>query len=275
VGQTIGGALSTNDQVQVGSNSRSYYFDAYSFTGVAGTGLAFDLRATTFDPALILYKRESNGALTPVAADDDLGGLGDGEIVNSNALLLTAITETREYVLFVTSSDDNPGGRGGYTLRIIGNSMQNIAYGATVNGQIAAGDLQTAAGDYLDAYWFAGAGGDRVQIKMASTSFDSFLILNKNNGATVAADDNGGGGQDAQIVFTLPETGLYVIVATPFAPNLTGGYTLELTRLTGLASVTESPLAELGRATRLNHEAKGANDDSRFQQFANRRIVER
>jgi hypothetical protein len=114
-----------------------------------------------------------------------------------------------------------------------------------------------------------------VQIKMASTSFDSFLILNKNNGATVAADDNGGGGQDAQIVFTLPETGLYVIVATPFAPNLTGGYTLELTRLTGLASVTESPLAELGRATRLNHEAKGANDDSRFQQFANRRIVER
>lgn len=275
IGQTIGGALTADDQVVVGANFHSYYFDAYSFTAAAGTGVVFDLRASTFDPAVILYKREPNGALTAVAADDDLGGLGDGAIVNNNALLLTAIPETREYVLFVTSSESDPGGRGGYTLRLIGNSMQNIAYGATVNGQIAAGDLQTAAGDYLDGYWFAGVGGDRVQIKMASASFDSLLILNKNNGATVAADDNSGGGQDAQITFTLPETGVYVIVATPFAPNRTGSYTLSLTRTTGLTAETESPLADLGRAARLNHEVKGANDDARFQQFANRRIVER
>ncbi len=275
IGQTIGGALSADDQVVIGSNFRTYYFDAYSFTAAAGTGVVFDLRASTFDPALILYQREANGALTPVAADDDLGGLGDGDIVNDNALLLTAIPETREYVLFVTSSEDNPGGRGGYTLRLIGNSMQSIAYGATVNGQIAAGDLQTAAGDYLDAYWFAGAGGDRVQIKMTSASFDSFLILNKNNGSAVAFDDNSAGGQDAQLTLTLPETGVYVIVATPFAPNRTGNYTLALTRSNNLATANELPLAELGRAARMIHETKGANDDVRFRQFANRRIVER
>ena len=274
IGQTIGGALTTDDQVLLGANFRTYYFDAYSFTAAAGTGVAFDLRASTFDPALVLYKRETNGTLTAVASDDDLGGLGDGDIVNNNALLLTAVPETREYILVVTSSEDNPGGRGGYTLRLIGNSMQSVAFGATVNGQIAAGDLQTAAGDYLDAYWFAGVGGDRVQIKLASAAFDSLLLLNKNNGATVAADDNSGGGQDAQITFTLPETGVYVIVATPFAPNRTGNYTLSLTRLNNLAAEGEPALAELGRAARLTREGKGANDDSRFQEFANRRIVE-
>jgi hypothetical protein len=275
IGQTIGGALTPTDQVQRSANGQTYFFDAYSFTAGAGTSLAVDLRSTLFDAAVLLYKRNADGTLKPVAADDDLGGLGDGDIVNNNALLLTVIQESGEYVIFVTSADDNPSGIGGYTLRLIGDSMQNISYGATVNGQIAAGDLQTSAGDLLDAYWFAGVGGDKVQIKMSSASFDSLLILNRNTGATVAADDNSGGGQDAMISFTLPDTGVYVIVATPFAPNRVGAYTLTLARTNNLLPEALANVADPARAARLNREAKGANDDSRFESFANRIVVGR
>lgn len=273
IGQTVNGVLSADDQVFLSTDFRAHYFDAYRFTATAGTGVIFDLRSSAFDAALILYKRESNGKLTMVAADDDLGGLGDGDIVNRNALLMTAFSESREYVLFVTTSDDNPDGRGNYVLRLIGNSMQNIAYGATVNGQIAAGDLQTAAGDYLDAYWFAGAEGDRVQINMSSSGFDSFLILNRNKGTRLASDDDSGGGQDASINFRLPETGVYVIIATPFSPNKVGSYSLTLTKGSSLANEAESARDEAGRSVRLNSNAKLANDEARFEQFFLRRVA--
>ncbi|MGE0884718.1 MAG: DUF4394 domain-containing protein [Blastocatellales bacterium] len=277
IGQTIGGALSPDDQVLIGPNFRTYFFDAYSFSASSGTSLAIDLRSSSFDPTVIIYRRAADGRLTAVAADDDLGGLGDGDIVNNNALLFTTIEQNGDYVLFVTSSDDNPNGTGGYSLRVIGNAMQNISYGAMVNGQIAIGDLQTAAGDYLDAYWFAGSGGDRVQIKMSSASFDSLLILNRNSGIPVDADDNSGGGQDALISVTLPQTGIYVIIATPFAPDRVGNYTLTLMRTNGLTD-DDSPLAvkaEPGRESMLKSEAKGANDENRFERYAARRVIER
>ncbi|HQR36141.1 MAG TPA: PPC domain-containing protein, partial [Blastocatellia bacterium] len=273
-GQTITSGLSPDDQVLAAPDGRTYFFDAYRFTAVANTTLAVDLRSSVFDAATMLYKRNAAGTLDLVAVDDDLGGLGDGDIVNDNALLLTAIQESAEYVLFVTSAEDNPNGTGGYTVRLIGNAMQNIAYGATVNGQIAATDLQTSAGDYLDAYWFAGVLGDKVQIRMNSTGFDSLLILNRNTGATVAADDNSAGGTNSLINFTLPETGVYVILATPFAPNLTGAYTLTLTRASGLQREVlgdETESVETVRASRLN----SLSDDSRLERFANRRIVVR
>lgn len=273
-GQSIGTALSADDQVLAAPDGRTYFFDAYRFTAVATTTLAADLRSQLFDASVLLYKRNASGALDLIAADDDLGGLGDGDIVNDNALLLTTIQEAGEYVLFVTSSEDDPNGTGAYTLRLIGNAVQAIAYGATVNGQIAPGDLQTSAGAYLDAYWFAGIQGEQVQIRLNSTAFDPALILNRNNGATVAADDNGGGGTNSLINFTLPETGVYMIVATPLSPNLTGAYTLSLTRSTGLQSEAlsdEAVTIETGRTDRLN----GLSDASRLERFANRRVVVR
>jgi len=276
VGQSVVGALSSDDQISTGPSGGTFYFDAYRFTAAAGTGVAIDLRSSLFDAAVLLYKRSADGSLTLIAADDDLGGLGDGDIVNNNALLLTSIQESGDYVILVTSADDSPGATGGYTLRLIANAVQNISYGATVNGQIAGDDLQTAAGDLLDAYSFAGVAGDRIQIKMSAATFDSLLILNKNNGAIIASDDDSGGGKDSLIGFTLPETGLYVVIATPFAPNRTGNYSLTLNRITNAAS--EPAIAEhagIGRAARLTREAKGANDTDRFERFAARRVVER
>ncbi|MGE0133004.1 MAG: DUF4394 domain-containing protein [Blastocatellales bacterium] len=281
LGQTIGGALSADDQILRDDAGRTFFFDAYRFTATSATGLAIDVRSPVFDAAAVLFKRNTDGSLTPLATDDDLGGLGDGDVVNDNALLLTVLQENGEYVLFVTSAENDENGAGGYTVRLVGNAIQPTGVGATVNGAIAASDLQTAAGDFLDALWFAGAGGDRVQITMSSSAFDPLLILNRNNGDNVAADDNSGGGasgKDSQITTTLPETGVYVIVATPFAPNATGAYTLSLARVTSLSPEVEAEanLRQPGRAVMLKNitpDSEEVNLDSRFDRLTSRRVV--
>ncbi len=283
MGQTIGGALSSDDQVMRDEAGRTFFFDAYRFTATSGTGVAVDVRSTVFNAAAMLYKRNAaDGSLRLLASDDNLGGLGDGDFVNDNAMLLSALQESGEYVLFVTSSPSNENGVGGYTVRLVGNAIQAASYGANISGAIAAGALQTAAGDYLDGYWFTGVAGDRVQIRMSSTAFDPLLILSRNNGEPYAADDNGGGGTTAQITTTLPETGVYVIVATPFAPAITGAYTLAVSRVTSAtpaeaaeASPIEFAPSRVLMLRSLSPNAEDATEGSRFDHFATRRVIVR
>ncbi|MDX2033045.1 MAG: DUF4394 domain-containing protein [Blastocatellia bacterium] len=276
-GQTIGGALSADDQVLRDEAGRTYFFDAYRFTATAGTGIAVDVRSTVFDAAAILYKRNGDGSLTPLASDDDLGGLGDGAIVNGNALLLTALQESGEYVIFVTSATSDENGQGGYTVRLAGNAIQQIAYGANLTAAIAGGDLQTAAGVLLDGYFFAGTAGDRVQIQISSPSFDPLLLLSRNTGDPLAFDDNGGGGTSSLLTTQLPATGVYVIVATPFAANAAGGYTLSLSRATtALQADQAEPLSSgAGRPLLLKQLDPERMEEARFGRFATRRVIER
>lgn len=270
LGQTITGALTADDQVQT-DGSRSFFFDAYRFTATAGSAVAIDVRSTAFDAVALLYRRAANGALTLVAADDDLGGLGDGSVVNGNALLFSVL-EAGDYVLYVSSADDAPSATGAYTVRLTGTAAQAISYGAMVNGTFAAGDQQTAAGVFLDAYSFTGTAGDRVQIRMSSSAFDSFLIFNSNDGDFITADDNSGGGQDALITLTLPRTGTYVIIATAFAPNRTGSYTLALTQVTSAVAEPADEAEASGRVTSLTRASKDGVNASRFAQFAARQM---
>ena len=283
-GQLITGQLTTDDQITTGGDGsgRTYFFDAYSFTANATTGVALDLRSQLFDASVLLYKKAANGTLTLLAADDNLGGLGNGNLDNTNSLLLTVVPGSGDYVIFVTSADDNPNATGGYTLRLTGSVIQPISYGANLTAaSIATTDLRTSAGDYLDAYWFSGVQGDLVQIKMASPSFDSFLLLNSNNGETLFTDDNSGGGLDSLISQALPATGIYVIVATPYAPNQTGNYSLTLNRGGAAATFateatnTESVAPRRRTVGSVGVENMRGQNDSQFERFAARRVIER
>lgn len=283
-GQFVVGQLTTDDQVmRAGDGSgRTYFIDAYGFTANATSGIAVDVRSALFDATALLYKKETNGRLTLLAADDDLGGLGAGNVDNTNALLLTVLPGSGEYVLVVTSADDDPNATGAYTVRLLGNVIQPLSYGANLtNASLATSDLQTSAGDYLDAYWFAGIQGETVQIKMSAANLDSFVILNGNDGETIVSDDNTGGSGDALVKITLPSTGIYVIVATPFAPQVTGNYALTLDRVT--TPTVAEPLAEqqaellpirrnFGRVPAENPRA--VQTESPFSRFATRHLIQ-
>jgi uncharacterized protein (TIGR03437 family) len=287
-GETKTGELTVDDQVQAGSGGSTYFFDAYRFTTTsANTTIAVDLRSTQFDAGVLLY-RVDNNTLTLIAADDQTGGYGNGDIESNNALLLTVLSNPGTYVVFASSSDLEPNGVGQYTLKLLNNVITQISYGQTTNGAtIAAGDLQTSLGTYLDAYWFNGAQGDKQQIRMNSTAFDSFLVLQSNDGdPPLVYDDNSGGGTNSLIdptsgkpqpLASLPRTGIYIIIATPFEPNKTGAYTLSLNKLTSFGPESEAAL-DLTAPGRELHDRRAplaGFGATTFERFSKRRIVER
>jgi len=247
-GQTIPGALSVDDQVQIGDPGSTYFFDAYTFrTTVANTSIAADLRSTEFDAAVLLYKIDtlpSGGkVLTPLAVDDQSGNYGSSPSANvNNALLMTVVQVPGDYAIFVSTALENPNGTGNYSLKLLSNVATQINYGQTLSGSITTSDLQTSSGTYLDLYWFTGAQNDNVRMNLNSTAFDAFLLLHRNDGdPRLASDDNTGGGptgKNAQITYRLTGSGIYIIICTPLDPNVTGDYTIGLTKLSSFGDET-------------------------------------
>jgi len=284
-GQTVTGALTADDQIQAGSAGSTFFFDAYSFTTTTpNTTIAVDLRSNNFDAAVLLYNNAS-GTLSLIAADDQSGNYGSSASSNNNnALLMTVIPTPGSYAIFATSSDFEPNGMGAYTLRLLNNVATQIAYGQTINGSITNSDLQTSAGTYLDLYWFNGVQSDNARINMNSTAFDSFLMLHSNVGdPRLTQDDNAGGGLNAQITYRLTSTGIYIAIATPLDPNITGNYSIQLTKL---ASLADDPVAALKSGFGSLFKAPGREifdhrpgltdpDKSSLERYGTRRIVER
>jgi uncharacterized protein (TIGR03437 family) len=273
-GQSVNGALTPDDQLQLSGDGsgRLYFFDAYRLvTTAANTSIAVDLRSAQFDATVLLYQRNTDGTLVLLAADDQTGGMGNGELVNGNALLLTILPTAGEYFIFATSSTTEPYGQGNYSLNVRTNVIQTINYGANItNASIAAGDVQTSAGVLLDVYAFNAVAGDSAQIRLSSTAFDSFLILNTVAGELVTFDDNSGGVRDALATSLLRQSGTYLIIATPFEPNRTGAYTLTLNKTNALAE-PEAALAPDHNGRRLNTKLRLGQAE--FEQYASRHII--
>lgn len=252
----IDGTLAADDQIQQlnDGTKRTYFFDAYRFTTTqANTSVAIDLRArgtSTLDPAVLLY-RVNSGSLVFFGEDDQSGGYGNGQVVNNNALYLTVLSTPGDYVIFATSANEQPNGLGNYTLRLRENVITQTTYGATVNASVATTDVQTSAGTYLKPYWFTAAANDNIDVRLNSTAFDAFLILQANEGGQpITSDDNSGGGNNSRIQRRLGTAGIYILVVTPYEPNRTGAFTLLPNRVASLTDEIETQVAEPQRTLR-------------------------
>jgi outer membrane protein assembly factor BamB len=109
-----------------------------------------------------------------------------------------------------------------------------ISIGQTVNGNLTTNDCPLGDGTFYDTYSFSGTAGQQVAVSMTSSDFDTYLILNRPDGSTLAENDDGGGGTNSRIppgggFITLPTTGTYTIWANAFDPeDTTGAYSLTL-----------------------------------------------
>ncbi|HEY7784196.1 MAG TPA: M12 family metallo-peptidase, partial [Pyrinomonadaceae bacterium] len=107
-----------------------------------------------------------------------------------------------------------------------------------VNATLDASDCRSPArgvGFFADRFSFNATAGDQITITMtrSGTSLDPYLFLIGPTGMVLIQNDDSGGGQNSRIPssseLTLPHTGKYIIEATSFAMNQTGGYTVALT----------------------------------------------
>lgn len=278
-GQTINGALTVADQVQAGSAGNTFFFDAYTFeTTVANTPVAIDMRSNDMDAAVLLY-RINGSNLDPIAADDQSGNYGSLPAANNNnALLMTILQTPGMYAIFATTSDLDPNGIGNYSLKLVGNVATPIAYGQNLNGSFTTADLQTSAGTYLDLYWFNGVQGDNARMNMNAPVLDSFLLFHANTGdPRIDEDDNSGGGKNAQITNRLSNSGIFIIICTPLDPNVTGDYSVQLTKLASFDSETVSGWNQFFKAPgrSIPETRQGLVDPYKtsFERMGSRRII--
>lgn len=80
----------------------------------------------------------------------------------------------------------------------------------------------------FDAYTFEGKAGQQVAIEMSSQEIDPYLILLSPGGEEVAQDDDSGGSPNAKMVVSLPESGIYTLIANSYAGGQSGTYRLTL-----------------------------------------------
>ena len=221
LGQTITGALTASDPDNNGTAEDTYLLNV---DGNAPVRLA--LSSDAFDTVLRI---EGPGGFS--AENDDAPG---GSTLNS--VLDTTLRTAGTYRVIVTSY--SAAGLGAYRLEAGGGSgaaglpagAGTLALGSQLNGALANGDETISSGEFTDTYRFEGTRGQRVTFDMASTDFDTYLSLQFPGGGQEQNDDRAGGEgtTDSRLTVTLPEDGVYQLVATSYQPGETGGYEITM-----------------------------------------------
>ncbi|NES97933.1 MAG: hypothetical protein F6K32_22520 [Desertifilum sp. SIO1I2] len=126
-------------------------------------------------------------------------------------------------------------------------AANNTAANEVVNGELSATDLRDPADNtrYKDTYQLTNVtAGQRIQVKLESTAFDTVLqLVNAQTGAVIQEnDDVNGDTTNSQITFTAQAGVEYLLRATSYGANQTGSYALTVVRPNAVTS-TPPPTA--------------------------------
>lgn len=226
-GATVEGAIAEGDRT---ATDEAYRHDDYAVAARSGQRFEAILRSGEFDAFLEVFGPGEPGEA--LASDDD--GLGEG---TDSRLRFTA-PEAGTYTLRVRPLSGLDSG-GAYTLTVAERPPAprpprpaSIRLGQTQRGEITARDPETDDGVPYDAFSFRARQGDRVAIALDSEAFDPIVRIGRTvDGAFVQLaenDDGQGAGLNSRLVFTIPETGDYLIRVTPLDASGAGAYSLSL-----------------------------------------------
>lgn len=231
-GQTVTGTLARSDT----RRDDGSYADSYVYNGRAGERLTVTLRATGFQPWVVVDEpagpfREHKG--------------GEG---TRTAQLTVTLPRTGRYIILANSV--NAGGTGAYAMTVQGgggspvpnqpsqsggdisdmdvSSLPRIMPGQVISGRLTTSDFLRSDGSYADAYVYRGRAGERLTVVMRSQDLDAWVVVDEPDGPFRETDDDGAGGTDSRLTITLPRTGTYLIVANSVGDPKTGRYTLQI-----------------------------------------------
>lgn len=105
-----------------------------------------------------------------------------------------------------------------------------IASGETKSAALTDANVTLSDSSRVDLWYFRGTAGQRVRVRMRSDDFDTFLHLGQQGGnePLVQNDDAGDDGVNSAAELTLPEDGVYVILANAYEASGRGAYTVDL-----------------------------------------------
>ncbi len=198
-------------------------YQLWQFHGTSGQMVQIDVISAEFDAFAIL--RDSAGKKL---ADDDDGGGG------TNARIVAMLPYTGTFQIVANSYKAGQYGR--YTVRlkpvaftgVLPGTVGEVKRGQTVTGQLSADSPQLTDSSVYQAWTFLGHKGDTLQVDVVSSDFDAYAIVQDMNGTKLTEDDDSGGGTNARIVYTLPYSGPYRLVANTFRKGSYGSYSLSV-----------------------------------------------
>ncbi|MFP4324135.1 MAG: PPC domain-containing protein, partial [Anaerolineales bacterium] len=211
----------------------------FQFSGSAGDDISITMSRAGGDLDSYLFLLDSGG-VTLAEDDDSVGSNGDARIE-------TTLPTDGDYLILATRRGQDSGtSMGNFLLSLTSDAapvptapaedtaetapdLREIAFGETASGQVS--DLNV-----LSPYRFRARAGDEIVITMsAQNGLDPYLVLLRANQEPLAENDDyqPNVNRDAQITYTIPDDGAYIIVATRFEQaegNTSGAYDLTLRR---------------------------------------------
>lgn len=210
------------------------YVDSFSIKGRQGEHLVVDLRSDSFDTYVALR-----------APSGEVWQNDDHDNSSNRSQVSVELPETGDYEVMVTSY--RPGETGSWTANVTRGS------GAVANGlreergSLGQGDGQINTGEYMDLHTFEGMPGQHVRIDLASTDFDTYLVLKDPNEENSENDDSPEGNGHSLIEMDITEAGTYTIGVTSYKPEEVGAYTLtiDMTASTGAVATAQRDVSRL------------------------------
>jgi serine protease Do len=94
-------------------------------------------------------------------------------------------------------------------------------------GRLGSGDDTLQDGSYFQEFYFQGQAGQRVRLRLASESFDTYLLLLDQAGNTLAENDDAAPSTtNSELTVTLPEDGEYSVIVNAYNPGEQGEFLL-------------------------------------------------
>ena len=112
----------------------------------------------------------------------------------------------------------------------------SLQVGQSVNGALRQGDRQLTSGEFVNTYTLRGRRGQQLDLRLSSSAFDPYLMI-QGPGLAEANDDDpdGDGSRDSRLLVTLPQDGEYQVSATSYEPGEQGAYRLSANASDGRA----------------------------------------
>jgi hypothetical protein len=176
-----------------------------------------------------------NAAVELLDAAGALLARNEDETSGSNNARLRAILPVGPYR--VTATSVSPGQEGPYTLtlsasgeNVTGCEQVYVAPGTATTQTLATTDCvdALAEGNYYEDHFLRRlTAGQQMTVSMSSSALDSYIIIADANGNEITFnDDKAAGTLDAEITFTAPSTGWYMIRASSSQVAQQGSYSL-------------------------------------------------
>lgn len=233
-GETVNGSLSASD-CKRGDNSHARY---YRLVLPARDSVTITMSSGDFDTYLVL--QDANG--NDVESNDDSD---DGS--DDTDSRIDRVLEAGTYYVIANSLFES--GTGDFRLRVsqrrgtssstaaslngaarrcsISSAQESIAQGQTVNGSLTSRDCKRGDESYARYYRLVVPARESVTITMTSSDFDTWLVLQDEDGDDVEFDDDGAGDTDSRIERVLDAGTYYVIANSVSSPN-TGNFRLSV-----------------------------------------------